>query len=87
MTNRGKQVISALLIDLKNQSDITAQMAAQAIIVTTQRMRLPLEDFREMQSVMRTEFGWSRTDWEAMLKDLLLKLPPDLCVGEVGRVD
>lgn len=75
MTSAGKAVLSALLIDLRNEPSVTPQMAAQAIILTTQRARLPLEDFREMNSVMRTEFGITKDSWEQMVASLISQLP------------
>lgn len=75
MTSRGKTLISALLMDIKNDREITAQMACQAAIMGTRKLGLPFEDFRELNSVLRTEFGWSKKDWETMMQSLIQSVP------------
>lgn len=73
MTSQGKSILTALLIDIKN-GGVSPLMAVQAFALITRKARLPYEDFREINSLLRTEFGVSQQDWEKMMVEVLKSL-------------
>lgn len=75
MTHQAKTCLEALLLDLRNNPAIPPQNACAAIILTTRELGLGVQDFREMNQVMRTKYGLSAQQWEQMVIGLLKEMP------------
>ena len=75
MTHQAKTFLEALLMDLKNNPDIPPKHALAAVILGTRQGRFGPEDFREMMTVVRCEYGAAPATWEAMAVQLLSELP------------
>lgn len=71
MTHPAKTALEALLIDIRSTPEITPAKAIAAIILITRQLKLGISDFREMNGLMRTEFGWPSAKWNDLVVGML----------------
>lgn len=85
MTKPAQVFIDALILDLRANPDITPQMAISAIVIGTRKFRYCAEDFREMMSAMRQEYGWSVERWNLLLSQMLSEFKDQAAVNDLIR--
>lgn len=85
MTNPAKVFIDALILDLRANPGTSPEKAMAAIVIGTRKFRYCAEDFREMMSAMRQEYGWSTERWNLLLSQMLSEFKDQAAVNDLIR--
>jgi hypothetical protein len=75
MNHQARVILDALLIDIRNDREITKEKALAALIMVCRETGMDAENFREMSNELRGEFGTPRMIWEATGVALMENIP------------
>jgi hypothetical protein len=85
MTEQTRKFTEKLLGDLRANPEIAPWSAAQAVLLGSIKLKMALEEAREVLMVIRMEYGIERKQWAGMIVELIRAMPSEYKQGHFDR--